>query len=469
MPSSGRRSFSRAGSRAVALSSVLVVTPHQIVRRRRLWWRSGQVARYHASRARQKPLIWSTDLGPPASRRYSRKIGIGSIQWPSPSITGCLSPARISAARCSMVVSSHESEKVTFAICHPPSGNGGHDLFREALHRAQHALVLQVAEPEVAVEMRDAHFLLQAPDLADAGVGRPDDEHVLEQLFLGGLLLSRNRNGDAFLHALLLVAQAQRYPHVPARVLNGVTRVGGAVRDVYRSLHADARRLLRLDVCHHLAEQLAVVGELLDRDAEAAGEHVEAALHCCLYRVRALRRDPYRRVRLLCGLGEDARFRKLEVLALVGERLPLERLEDDVDGLVPALAPLVELEAEALELVLLVAAPEADVEAAAAHHVERRDLFRDHQWMVQGHHDDDRDYTEPRRLPGDIGRELDGAGQVAVGGEVVLGQPAAPEAERLGGLRQLDAARVDLLRGAGGGRLQQQERSEVHILFPLLR
>src|SRR3989442_5647642 len=44
---------------------------------------------------------------------------------------------------------------------------------------------------------------------------------------------------------------------------------------------------------------------------------------------------------------------------------------------------------------------------------------------------------------------------------MVLGEPDVAEAERLGGLGDLDAPRVDLLRGARRRRLHQQERSEI--------
>src|SRR5919109_1914683 len=48
MPNYGSRSLSSAGSSAVALSRVLLVTPHQLLRRVRLCWRSDQVERYQA-------------------------------------------------------------------------------------------------------------------------------------------------------------------------------------------------------------------------------------------------------------------------------------------------------------------------------------------------------------------------------------------------------------------------------------
>src|SRR5262245_20546411 len=105
MPSSGRRSFSSAGRSAVALSRVLAVTPHQILRRSRLCWRSCQLLRYHSSVRRHSARISSTAPGPPTSRRYSRKIGMGSNQWPSQSMTGCPSCARMSAGERFMACS----------------------------------------------------------------------------------------------------------------------------------------------------------------------------------------------------------------------------------------------------------------------------------------------------------------------------------------------------------------------------
>src|SRR2546426_169199 len=84
------------------------------------------------------------------------------------------------------------------------------------------------------------------------------------------------------------------------------------------------------------------------------------------------------------------------------------------------------------------------------------------QRRMKRHHDDRRAHPEPRRLRRDVGRELGRPREIAVGREVVLGEPYAAEAERLGRLSDLEPARVDLLRGARRRRLHQQERSEVH-------
>src|SRR5205814_7497971 len=86
----------------------------------------------------------------------------------------------------------------------PPLREGRHDLARERLHRAQHARVLEVAEPERAVEVRDPDGLLDPLDLPHAGVGRADDEVAVEQLVDAGLLRRRHRDGAAVLDALVV-------------------------------------------------------------------------------------------------------------------------------------------------------------------------------------------------------------------------------------------------------------------------
>jgi len=156
-------------------------------------------------------------------------------------------------------------------------------------------------------------------------------------------------------------------------------------------------------------------------------------------------------VRPLERLREDRRLRDLVELAVVAERPALERLQDDVDRLVPAGAAGVELEPEPLELVVLVAAAEPDVDPAPGEEVERRDLLRGDERMVQRHDDHRGADAQPRGLGRDVRRELDRARQVAVRREVMLGQPDVPEAERLGRLRDVDAAREDLL-GRSRGR-----------------
>jgi hypothetical protein len=103
---------------------------------------------------------------------------------------------------------------------------------------------------------------------------------------------------------------------------------------------------------------------------------------------RALRGDPDRRVRLLHRLREHGRLGNLEELPVVAERLTGEGLQDDVDRLLPARAAALQIETEALELVGLIAAPEAGIDAPAGQEIQRRSLLGDHQGMVERHHDD---------------------------------------------------------------------------------
>jgi hypothetical protein len=104
---------------------------------------------------------------------------------------------------------------------------------------------------------------------------------------------------------------------------------------------------------------------------------------------------------------------------------------------------------------VLVAAPEPDVEAPAGQEIQRRDLLGDHEGVVERHHDDGRAHAQVPGLRRDVRRELHRAREIAIGREVVLGEPDVAEPEGLGGLGHLDPARIDLLRGPSGRRLHE--------------
>ena len=110
---------------------------------------------------------------------------------------------------------------------------------------------------------------------------------------------------------------------------------------------------------------------------------------------------------------------------------------------------------------MLIAASQADVHAPARQLIEGGDLLGDHERVVEGNHDDGRAHAEPRGLGRDERGELRGPREIAVGREVMLGEPDIAEGERLGGLGDVDGPRIDLLGRARGGRLHQQERSEL--------
>src|SRR5204863_7639051 len=152
--------------------------------------------------------------------------------------------------------------------------------------------------------------------------------------------------------------------------------------------YTDLQRLAWLHLRDDAVEELAELRHALERHAEAARQHVESASHRALHRVRTLRGDPDRRPRRLDGLRKDRGLGNLEDLAVVGEGPALERLQDDVDRLLPARAAALQLESEALELVVLVAAAETDVHAAAREQIERGDLLGHDQRVMQRHDDD---------------------------------------------------------------------------------
>ena len=81
---------------------------------------------------------------------------------------------------------------------------------------------------------------------------------------------------------------------------------------------------------------------------------------------------------------------------------------------------------------------------------------------MERHDDDGGADADPGGFRGNVRRELGRAREVAVRREMMLGEPDIAEAERLGGLGDLEPARVDLFRRTRGRRLHQQERSEVY-------
>ena len=223
--------------------------------------------------------------------------------------------------------------------------------------------------------MRDAHHFLQALDLAYALVGRADAQIAVEQFVDTRLAFGDDGHGLAVFDLLIAVTQAHRHAHVPARVLGRVARIGVVLRDVNRALHADARLHFGLYLGADFVEHFAESGKVLEGDAKAAGEHVKAASHCRLYRVRALRDDPHGRMRLLLRLREHHGFGNLVMRTGIAEGLAFEGFEYNVECFVVTLARFVEIEAEARKLVLLITAAEADVGAPAGQQIKRGDFL----------------------------------------------------------------------------------------------
>src|SRR4051812_31000837 len=138
-----------------------------------------------------------------------------------------------------------------------PCAEGRHDLFGEQAHRLENLFLAEVAEREAAVEVVDAHDVLEPPNLPDALVWRPDDREVVQDGVDGRLVRKRHVNGVAVLNLRVVVAQAEGDPHVPASLLGGGAGVSLVVGDVDEALGTDLDRLLWL-----IGDQMLVEGAL---------------------------------------------------------------------------------------------------------------------------------------------------------------------------------------------------------------
>ena len=77
-----------------------------------------------------------------------------------------------------------------------------------------------------------------------------------------------------------------------------------------------------------------------------------------------------RRIGLLHGLGEHPEVINVGVLAVVGEPFFGPGFDDDIDGFLEPLAAGIDVDAYAVELLLLVAGADSEVDAAVADDVE---------------------------------------------------------------------------------------------------
>ena len=126
----------------------------------------------------------------------------------------------------------------------------------------------------------------------------------------------------------------------------------------------------------------------------------------------------------------------------------LEPLEDHLRRLDEAVAAVLLVDAEALELDAPETAADAEDEATVRHVVEHDDLLGDAHRVVPGQHDHHRAELDAVRAPGEVGQVLQHVGAHRVVGEVVLDAPQRLEAERLGEVAEPELVAVDVAVGA---------------------
>ena len=172
--------------------------------------------------------------------------------------------------------------------------------------------------------------------------------------------------------------------------------------------------------------------------------------------------------RLLDRTHGDRRLGQREVLAPVGHPAGRQALLDDVPDLEHALDLVVEVEAEALELVALIARAQADHRPALAQVVQEGDLLGEANRVVERRHDDrgaEPDALGDRR---EVGGHHQRRGADAVVGEVVLGEPGHVEAHVVGEAHHVGGVAHDLERGltalAHGHQIEQSELHRALVL-----
>jgi hypothetical protein len=126
-------------------------------------------------------------------------------------------------------------------------------------------------------------------------------------------------------------------------------------------------------------------------------------------------------------------------LALVAERLALPGLLEDRQRLFEARLALPVRNVEHIVRARRAAAPDAEVEAAAAEMIDRRHLFRDPQRVRQRQHGDGSPDPDAPRAGGQEAGQCDRRRLHGPRGiEVDLAQPDAVQSPRLGGVGQLE-------------------------------
>ena len=142
--------------------------------------------------------------------------------------------------------------------------------------------------------------------------------------------------------------------------------------------------------------------------------------------------DPQRRVRLLHRLGGDGDIVELEVPSPVAHPRRRPGGDQQLDDLVGARAPLRLRHAHHLELLEPVSRGDSQVEAPAAEGVDHGHVLGEAQRVVQRRQQYRRAEAHPPRAHGHRAEHRHQPGQVALVGEVVLGQPRRAEAEGVG-------------------------------------
>ncbi len=159
------------------------------------------------------------------------------------------------------------------------------------------------------------------------------------------------------------------------------------------------------------------------------------------------------------------RLRHANVLSCVFDGATGDELLRHVHGLEEDVAARLEVDAELVELVLLIATAETEHGPAIAQLIEHRDIFQHAQRLIERRNDDRRAKPDALRQARHVGRHGHGRRAEAVVREVVLREPGDVEADLLCEPDLIRALGIDLARRLGGIALRiEAEESEMHGL-----
>ena len=139
-----------------------------------------------------------------------------------------------------------------------------------------------------------------------------------------------------------------------------------------------------------------------------------------------------RRMGLLQRLGQYPQVVYVGELAMVGQFLFGPGLLDHIDRLVEPLPTSVDVDAETVELLALVAGTDTQIEASTADYIDHRGFFRHQDGVVQGQHHHGGADSDVLGPASDQSGEGPDARQQAVAGEAVLAQPYFVDAQLVG-------------------------------------
>ncbi len=304
--------------------------------------------------------------------------------------------------------------------------------------------------------------------------GRPDERHAVLQIFAEGPQAHQGaveRVGQRAARGL-----GAQHGHAPLvaheRRLDDLQRFVVTRRHVDH-LHAPRLALQRFDLRGRPADGLRLLAIDLTPPHQLLHRHEE--------RREGGQAQARRRAHALLAVGGDVTAAGAAAARGAGAREALRRMEAalEVEGLAaPALphqrdafihahAGIAALRLEGLIVLQGPAAADADVEAAAAHHVEHGELLGEVHRMVQGQQAHPHAQAQGGRARGDVRGQHRRRRAEAVVVEVVLGEPDRAIAERLGGEHLLQGGFVDRLLAPRLVPLHEKEQPELHHVLPV--